>query len=162
MIKMADEQNVKHIVRIANTDLVGEKAILVALTKIKGIGIMYSNMVCRLAHVNTQKKAGLLNPTEIERMNDVISNIDKYNIPVWMKNRLKDYDTGKNIHLTANDLDFTHEQDLRRLKKIKSYRGIRHIAGQPVRGQRTKSNFRRNKGKVVGVKRKEGAKAGKV
>ena len=44
--------------------------------------------------------------------------------------------------------------DLRRLKKIKSNRGLRHQWGLPVRGQRTKSNFRRSKGKAVGVKRK--------
>jgi ribosomal protein S13 len=46
MIKMAEE--IKHIVRIANADLLGEKAILVALQKIKGMGVMYSNMVCRM------------------------------------------------------------------------------------------------------------------
>ncbi len=149
---MAEE--VKHIVRIANTDLVGEKALRVALTKIKGIGVMYSNMVCRMAHVNIDKKTGLLSSTEIDRLNDVLLHSDKYSIPDWMKNRRKDYETGKTIHLITSDLDFTKEQDLRRLKKIKSYRGLRHIAGLTTRGQRTKSNFRRNKGKVVGVKRK--------
>ena len=48
------------------------------------------------------------------------------------------------------------------MKKIKSYRDIRHALGLPVRGQRTKSNFRKNKGKVLGVRRKEGVKAGRV
>jgi small subunit ribosomal protein S13 len=49
------------------------------------------------------------------------------------------------------------------MKKIRSYRGVRHGIGLPVRGQRTKSNFRRNKGKVsLGVAKKETTKAEKV
>jgi len=48
-------------------------------------------------------------------------------------------------------------KDIKRLKKIKSYRGIRHNLGQPVRGQRTKSHFRTNRKKsgAVGVKPKK-------
>jgi len=46
-----------------------------------------------------------------------------------------------------------------RLEKIKCYRGIRHMQGAPVRGQRTRSNFRKNKGKVTSVKRSVLAKA---
>jgi small subunit ribosomal protein S13 len=161
MIKMAEE--IKHIVRIANADLKGEKAILVALQKIKGMGIMYSNMACRMAHVPITKKAGLLNSSEIERLNDVIMHPVKYNVPEWMMNRKQEFDTGKTTHLITGDLDYAVEQDLRRMKKIKSYKGVRHSVGLTVRGQRTKSNFRRNKGKVVGVKRKtEAKKSGKV
>ena len=59
-------------------------------------------------------------------------------------------------------MSFTQDNDIKMLKKIKSYKGIRHSLGLPVRGQRTRSNFRKNKGKVMGVKRKEGAKADKV
>ena len=61
--------------------------------------------------------------------------------------RCEDYETGVDKHLLGTDLDVTQENDIKRLKKIKAYRGIRHIHGQPSRGQRTKSNFRRNKGK---------------
>ena len=153
---------IKHIVRVANTDLIGEKAVKIALTKVKGMGFMFSNMVSRVAQIDPDKKAGLLDSSEIERLNDIISHPEKYSIPVWMFNRRNDYDTGKNIHLISSDLGFTNEQDLRRLKKIKSYRGIRHAVGLPVRGQRTKSNFRRNKGKVVGVRKRAEAKGGKV
>jgi small subunit ribosomal protein S13 len=46
------------------------------------------------------------------------------------------------------------EFDIKRLRKIKSYRGIRHASKLPVRGQRTRANFRR-KGHAVGVKRKK-------
>jgi small subunit ribosomal protein S13 len=48
------------------------------------------------------------------------------------------------------------------MKKIRSYKGMRHAYGLPVRGQRTKSKFRKNKGKVKGVKRKSGVKQGKT
>ena len=51
--------------------------------------------------------------------------------------------------------------NVRRMRKIKSYKGVRHSSGLHVRGQRTKSNFRKSKGKVMGVKRKSGAKSGR-
>ena len=159
---MSEEQKVKHIIRVANTDLVGKKSIVVAMKKIQGIDVMFSNMVCKIANVDVNKKAGLLNQSEVSRINDIIANPDKYNVPDWMMNRRKDYESGKDKHIITGDLQFTREQDLRRLKKIKSYRGLRHQAGLPVRGQRTKSNFRRNKGKAVGVKRRKGAKSGRV
>ena len=154
------EQKINHIVRIANTDLVGNKAIRIALTKIKGVGNMYANMVCKLADINREKKAGLLDEKEITRLNDAVVNVsDK--VPLWMKNRRNDIETGEDKHIITGDLHYTKEQDLRRLKKIRSYIGSRHAAGLPARGQRTQSNFRRNKGKAVGVKKKSG-KSGRV
>ena len=76
-----------------------------------------------------------------------------------MVNRRNDYDTGQNKHLLTGDLQFTVENDIKMMKKMKCYKGVRHILGQPVRGQRTRSNFRRNKGKVMGVRRSSGAKS---
>ena len=61
------------------------------------------------------------------------------------------------MHLTGADLTLSKELDIKRLKKIKSYRGIRHSIGQPVRGQRTRSHFRT--GVSVGVQRKTVSKA---
>jgi small subunit ribosomal protein S13 len=52
----------------------------------------------------------------------------------------------------GSELDLQKEFDIRRIKKIKSYKGVRHLLGQPVRGQRTRSHFRK-KGPSVGVKR---------
>ena len=75
----------------------------------------------------------------------------KFNIPDWMLNRREDYETGKNIHLIESDLDMTLRDDLNRMKKTRSYKGRRHEAGLPVRGQRTKSTFRNSSS--VGVKR---------
>ncbi|MBT3721410.1 30S ribosomal protein S13 [archaeon] len=157
---MADEK-IKHIIRVANTDLKGHKAVIIAMTKIKGIGIMFANVVCKKANVSITKKAGLLNENEVKNLTDVIENPSKYKIPIWMYNRRRDYDTGEDTHLITSDLHFTQQQDVRRLQKIKSNRGLRHAAGLPLRGQRTRSNFRRNKGKAVGVKRKKG-KGGRV
>jgi len=50
------------------------------------------------------------------------------------------------------------EFDIKRLKKIKSYRGLRHVLGQPVRGQRTRGHFRKNKAVGVTGKAKKGKK----
>ena len=144
----------KHIVRIANTDLKGEKHILVAMTKIKGVGIIYANAALKMAGVKKTKKAGDLEDKEIEKINEVISNPDKFKFPVWLHNRRKDYETGNDTHLLNADLKFQNDNDLKRLKKIKSYRGLRHQWGLPVRGQKTKSNFRKNKGKSLAVKKK--------
>jgi hypothetical protein len=63
------------------------------------------------------------------------------------------------VHKIGADLKFTQENDIRFMKKIRCYKGIRHSMGQPVRGQRTKSNFRKNKGKVTGVAKTKQAKA---
>ena len=67
-------------------------------------------------------------------------------------NRRKDFETGKDAHYITTDLDMKKEFDVRRLKKIRSYRGLRHALGQPTRGQRTRSHFRK-RGKTVGVQK---------
>lgn len=144
----------KYIVRVANTDLDGNKPISKALTKIKGIGFSFSNMVCGFAEVEKTKKTGDLEDKEIEKLNNVLTNVHSYNTPKWMLNRRKDLETGEDKHLLSGDLTWATETDVKLMKKIKSYKGYRHAFGLPVRGQRTRSNFRRNKGKVMGVTRK--------
>jgi small subunit ribosomal protein S13 len=157
--KQADD--FKYIVRIAQADLDGNKQVLQALTKIKGVSIMYSNMVCNFAKVSKTVKLGNISDSDIKKLNDVLENKDNYKIPDWMLNRRKDYESGDNLHVVSSDLQFALDNDLKRLKKMKSYKGVRHMFGLPVRGQRTKSNFRKNKGSVMGVKRKPG-KSGRV
>jgi ribosomal protein S13 len=78
-------------------------------------------------------------------------------IPVFMKNRRSDIDTGEDLHLLTTNLDIKREFDIKRLKKIKSYKGIRHSLGLPVRGQKTRSHFR-TKGRAVGVAKKKDVK----
>jgi small subunit ribosomal protein S13 len=151
------QENFKHIVRIANVDIPGEKQLRVALTKIKGIGTNIAQVACVLAKLDPAKKTGNLEDSEISTLNDVINNPGKAGMPEWMFNRRKDMESGVTKHLLTGSLNFVQDNDLKRLKKIKTLRGMRHQKKLPVRGQRTKSNFRRSKGKVVGVKKK-GAK----
>jgi small subunit ribosomal protein S13 len=151
-----NKENIKYFVRIANTDLVGGKSIYLALRKIKGVNFMFANAACAIAGIPKDKKAGTLSEQEIKKLEEFLTNPLKFNLPSWLLNRQKDYDTGIDKHLLTSDLDFTKEFDIRRLKKIKANRGFRHAWGLPLRGQKTKSNFRRNKRKgALGVKRKK-------
>ncbi|MBI2655469.1 30S ribosomal protein S13 [Candidatus Woesearchaeota archaeon] len=160
---MAEEkQELKYFVRIANTDLDGNKAIGNALIKIKGISFMLSNAICRAAAIDPAKKTGYLNDNEVSRIDEAIKEPSKFRVPPWLFNRRKDPEDNADKHLIGSGLTFTQDNDIKMMKKIKSYKGIRHMLGLPVRGQRTRSNFRKNKGKVLGVKRKEKSKAGKV
>lgn len=162
MQETKEDKDFKHLVRIANTDLNGAKSIITALRNIKGINFMFSNIVCHLAKIDPKKRAGELLDQEVAKINDIISDPPKFGIPSWMLNRRKDYESGTDKHLLTADLTFANENDIKTMKKIKSYCGMRHMIGQPVRGQKTKNNFRANKGKVhLGVKKKAGAKSGR-
>jgi len=66
-----------------------------------------------------------------------------------MLNRRKDLETGEDKHIIMGDITYTLENDKKREMKLRSYKGIRYPARLTVRGQRTKSNFRLNKGKVT-------------
>ena len=149
----------RHIVRISNTDLDGNRRIGDAIRKIKGVGFSFASAVCQLAQIDSSKKAGNLLPEEVKRIDEAIATANK-TVPAWMLNRRKDLEDGTNKHLIGTDLTFAQESDIRLMKQIRSYKGVRHTMGAPVRGQRTRSNFRRNKGKVIGVvKKKEAAPA---
>jgi small subunit ribosomal protein S13 len=155
--KQAGQQSAssfKHIVRIANVDIPGNKAIRVSLTKIKGIGINMAAALLRLTGVDANQKTGDLSAADISKLDELVKNISGSNLPVWYFNRRKDYETGDNQHLLTGTLNFVKDNDLKRLKKIKTLRGMRHQRKLPVRGQRTRSNFRKSKGKVVGVRKK--------
>ncbi|MBT3297671.1 30S ribosomal protein S13 [archaeon] len=148
------EENYKHIVRVANVDIPGNKQVKIALRKIKGVNFNFAHAICNVASVDIRKKAGSLTDKEVEALTAVLNNPVNSGIPKWMFNRRKDYDDNDDKHLTEGKLGFAKENDIKRLKKIKCLRGIRHQKGLPVRGQRTRSNFRRTKGKAVGVKKK--------
>lgn len=144
----------KHIVRVASTDLNGNKQILFAMRKIKGVGVMYANMALNVAGVDKTKKAGDLLDSEVKKIDEILRDPKRFSVPSWIFNRRKDFDTGEDKHLLISDLDLAKDFDIKRMKKNKSYKGLRHQWGLPVRGQRTKSNFRRNKGKGLAVKKK--------
>jgi len=161
---MAEEQKqeLKYFVRVSNTDLDGNEAISNALTKVKGISFMFSNAICNIAGIEKTKKTGYLTDVESTKIDEIIKEPSKFKVPSWLFNRKRDPESGMDIHLVGSTLSFIQDNDQKMMKKIKSYKGIRHMLGLPVRGQRTKSNFRKNKGKVLGVKRKEGSRAGRV
>lgn len=144
---MSEQQEVRHIVRILNTDLKGEKALSSALRGIKGVSFMLSSAICKITKLDENKKAGLLNESDIAKIESVAKEPIKHGVPIWMLNRRRDYETNMDMHLLGTDVKFVQENDIKVLKKIKSYRGLRHMKGLPVRGQRTRSNFRTNKGK---------------
>lgn len=144
------ERSFQHLIRIANTDLNGAKQIVYALRKIKGVGFIFAHMSCVLTGVDPAKKAGELSVEEAQKLNDFIKDPQKSGAPLWTLNRRKDPVTGENSHLIGSDIVFTKENDLKRMKKIKCYKGVRHIMGLPCRGQKTKSNFRKTKCKGKG------------
>ena len=104
---LADDKDFRHIVRVVNTDLKGEKKLIMALQKIKGISYMFSNFVCYSAKVDPFKIAGHLADDEVKRLEDVIKNPAKYKCPSWMLNRRKDYETGQDMHLFTTELDLS-------------------------------------------------------
>ncbi|MFP4403104.1 MAG: 30S ribosomal protein S13 [Candidatus Woesearchaeota archaeon] len=155
MAEKKQTDDFRYLVRIQNTDLEGKKNIIYGLKKIKGVGLIYANMIVNLSKIDKTKKVGYLTDEDVKKLEDVILNPKKYNIPAWMFNRRKDYETGEDKHILNADLEFTQNNDKRRMQKIKSYRGLRLSWNLTVRGQSTKANFRRSKGKGLGVKKKK-------
>ncbi|MFH1916824.1 MAG: 30S ribosomal protein S13 [Nanoarchaeota archaeon] len=155
--KVEPKMDYRHLVRVAATDLDGKKHLMYALTKIKGIKHMYANAICTAAGISKRKKTGDLTESEVAALEKVIANPAQFSLPIWLFNRRSDPETGEDKHLITSDLGFAKDMDMKLMKKTKSYKGLRHQWGLPVRGQRTKSNFRRNKGKSMGVQRKKTA-----
>ena|SRR3989344_851776 len=150
-----EKQQLRPFFRVLNTDLVGEKPISQALLKIHGIGFSLANAICSSLNIPKSKKAGSLSDNDARRIESFVKEAKE--LPVWMLNRRFDENNGINRHLTAADLKFSVENDIKKLKMIKAYRGFRHAVGQPVRGQRTRSHFRH--GRAVGVQKTKAAKA---
>ncbi|MDO8627380.1 MAG: 30S ribosomal protein S13, partial [Candidatus Diapherotrites archaeon] len=156
----------RYIVRIANKDVDGNLPIARALQGIKGIGQRFSQVLAYLFEKETgipaQTKIGLIPEDADKKLENIVLNSHTYPIPKWMLNRRNDWETGETSHLVMNDLQFSWRKDIQMMQQIKSYKGIRHSIGQPVRGQRTKSSFRK-RGTIVGVQKKDNkpATAGK-
>jgi small subunit ribosomal protein S13 len=143
----------RHIIRIAGVDLDGNRTVALALTGVKGIGMNISRGIVRGLGIDPTVKLGTLDDATVEKIKKVLDDPQKAKIPSWMYNRRNDYETGKDTHVIEAQLAISHREDLSRLKRIRSYRGVRHGLGLPVRGQRTKSSFRT--GRSMGVSRKK-------
>ncbi len=156
--KTTDEK-IKHIVRVASTDLEGNKSVHYALTGIKGVGRRTARIIAQNAGLDLDATMGYLSDKEIERLKKAVTEFEK-NAPSWMINRQKDPILGIERHITGSDIMLTLREDISRMKKTRSYTGIRHERGHKVRGQRTRSTGR--KGTTVGVVRKKLAAAAKA
>lgn len=149
------QKQTDRIVRIMSKDIEGKMNVFAGLTKIKGISWNISNAICKKLKLDKRKKIGNLTDKEIEKITEFIKNPD---LPRYIKNRKKDFESGEDKHITGTTLELQTEFDIKRLKKIKSYRGLRHLSGQPTRGQRTKAHFRKNRRKGTGIKKKAAVK----
>jgi len=142
----------KYIVRISNTDVNGEKNLVYGLASIRGLGVHLAALVADQAEIDGKILIGDLTDSQIQKIQETINNINK-TAPGWMLNHRKDYETGQNLHFVSTDIDVRLRDEINIMKKIKSYRGVRHELGLAVRGQRTRSNGR--KGLALGVEKRK-------
>lgn len=125
--------------RISGVDIPNEKRIEVALTYIYGIGPARAKSILKISEIDADKRAKDITEEEASKIR---SAIEKLKLPV------------------EGEMRRVVSQNIRRLQEIKSYRGLRHKAGLPVRGQSTRRNSRTRKGKkkTVGGQKKKLAK----
>lgn len=121
--------------RIAGIDLPNNKRIDIALTYLYGIGRNNVLKLLEIAQVKPEKKVSELQEDEVNRIQKAID---------------------KNFKVEG-DLRVDISENIKRLKEIGSYRGLRHAKNLPVRGQRTRVNARTKRGKrqTVGALKKD-------
>lgn len=115
--------------RIAGTNIPQDKRIEIALTYIQGVGLSTSKKILTELKINPDTRVNKATEAEISKIREYIE---------------------KNLTVEA-DLSRRVSANIKRLKEIKSYKGLRHSSGLPVRGQRTKTNARTKRGKKVTV-----------
>jgi len=115
--------------RIAGVDIPNDKKIGISLAYIYGVGRKNAKVILEKTGLDPERRARDLNQDEIEKIRQYID---------------------KNIKIEG-DLRSEVAQNIKRLREIGSYRGIRHSRNLPVRGQRTKTNARTKRGRRVTV-----------
>jgi small subunit ribosomal protein S13 len=115
--------------RISGVTIPDGKQIHVALTYVHGIGPKFSEKILATAKIDPTVRAKNLTDAEISRIQDVIN--EKY--------------------VVEGELQRVVAGNIKRLKDINSYRGLRHKVGLPSRGQRTRTNARTRRGKKIAV-----------
>ncbi len=145
------------IVRLIDSDIDGRLPIRRAVWNVTGVGFSYGNAVARVFEevtgIDWNFPIGNLDDEKLSILEDIIKNPQKYNIPSWLYNRRRDPYDGKDYHIVGEEVKIKEKFDIKREIELGTYRGWRHKLGQPVRGQRTRSHFR--KGQTVGVQRKK-------
>lgn len=122
--------------RIAGVDIPERKKIFYSLQYIHGIGNKFAGDILEEAGINPDTKASDLSETEVSTLNSIVDG----------------------AYLVEGALRRQVQQNISRLREIRSYRGDRHRAGLPTRGQRTRCNARTRKGKKRTVAGKKGVK----
>merc|ERR1712130_391500 len=153
MSLVVPEGEFQYVLRIVNTNVDGAVNVVFALTAIKGVGRRFAGELCRLADIDRTKRAGELTDDEMQKLVTILQHPTQFEIPTWFLNRQRDIRDGKNTQLYSNYLDNNLREDMQRMRKIRSHRGIRHAYGLKVRGQHTKTTGRR--GRTVGVAKKK-------
>ncbi len=127
--------------RIAGIDIPRNKKVPYSLRYIHGIGLTQANRICETAKVDPELRVQELNEEQVAAIRDAISKLD-----IKVEGELRSFVA----------------MNIKRLKDIGSYRGIRHRRGLPVNGQRTKTNARTRKGKkrTIGLGKKKIGKKG--
>jgi small subunit ribosomal protein S13 len=156
--KKQEQQYYESLVRIAGFDLPGNKNLYTALTRIKGVSWSISNAICHTLNFPKSKRVSDLSKDEMKKIETFLEEVQ---LPDFLKNRRSDPETGKTDHLLGTDLEISRDFDIKRMKKMKSYKGVRHTARLPVRGQRTRSHFRTKKTSGSGIKKKSAPAAPK-
>ncbi len=146
-----EDENFNFIVRIASSDIDGQKRTVIGLQSIKGVGKRVAEIVVKKADVDPSVKIGSLPEDKVKQLEQLVTTYVEY-VPNWVINRQMDYESGADMHLIGNDLEIIQKDDINRMKMIRCYRGIRHETHHKVRGQRTRSNGR--KGLTMGVQKK--------
>lgn len=150
--KKTEDEDFNFIVRIANSDIDGQKRTVIGLQSIKGVGKRVAEIVAKRAQVDPSVKIGALSDDKVAELEQLVTKYVEY-APEWAINRQNDYESGSDMHLLGNDLDIIQKDDINRMKMIRCYRGIRHETHHKVRGQRTRSNGRH--GLTMGVSKKK-------
>lgn len=115
--------------RVAGVNIPNEKRVEVGLTYIFGIGLSTSKKILGQTNINPDTRVKDLTEAELEKIRNFI---------------------GKTVRIEG-DLKMEITQNIKRLKEVGAYRGLRHVKGLPVRGQRTKTNARTKRGRKVTV-----------
>lgn len=115
--------------RIASVTIPNEKQVWIALTYVYGVGRTTSKAILAEAKIEPTTRVKDLTEAEIQKINDLISS----------------------NQTVEGDLKRLVTNNIKRLKDINSYKGVRHKAGLPVNGQRTRTNARTRKGKAIAV-----------
>ena len=122
--------------RIAGIDVPNEKRSDIALRRIYGIGPHRAREILRAARIDPVVRAGKLSEDEVSRIATLIE--EQYVVEGQLRRQV--------------------QQNIARRRDIRCYRGLRHIRGLPVRGQRTRTNARTRKGPRKTVAGKKGIK----